>query len=364
MARPDKEVVDLIQGLETLHKVMLGNTVLTGDQRFRVPNGSDRQRILRSSNSFIPQQDESFYVVLKDIVPALKQLQQGNPELAQEIIGKTGRIEAEKRRRANWAKGNQAHHVTEMIGQNMAVSQVPMGTALETLSEADKVVPMGSTPGRSLVSLTKQEHGPMAHFNREQLSPNAFGLSERLVARDVLSKNPQGVQEILELYLPMAQADMAQSLAPTQSAEGQALRNFNARLLGVTPEQLVSTEVDPNTRRGSVKTRAQSNLEALEELGVDVQAQGEEIYGDILEQQRRREAEKGIPQEERPSLQTDVIETEDGVQFTRNNLDRPRQHQRVPMTALSNPGDLTQEKVIYQIRPGELASLRRLGLRI
>lgn len=362
MARPDREVADLIQGLETICKVFLGNTMLTGDARYAA-SGSDRGNVLRAAKAYIPQQDESFYKVLNQIVPALEQLQVGQPELAEKIVAKVGQIEAGKREATNWAMGNNAHHVAELIGQNMAVGTLPMQDAMEALSIVNKTVPMGNTPGSALISLTQDEHMPIAHFDQELNAPNQHGISEIKVARDVLSKNPSSVQQVVDLYTSYAVAEAQQSKKPLNMEEGKAVRRFAAQALGITTEQLQSTDRSPNQRIDGMRTIAEKNLEALrQKLGDSaIQDVSSEIYGSTEQARSQSQGERAL---ERKMRKDDIVETSNGTEYTRNNLDRPAAFSPVSKNTLANPGDLTFENIIHQVRPGELNALRRLGLRI
>ena len=364
MARPDREVSDLIQGLETLHKVFLGNTSVIGEHPFTV-GPADRGDILRSSIAFIPQQDEAYYKVLPDVQPALVNLiKKGDPQLAQEILTQVGRIEAQKRQAYNWAPGNEGHHVAEMVGQNMAVATQTMDDALDALSRVDKTVPMG-TQARSIVSLTDDEHFPIAHFDDELNAPNQHGISKIKVARDVLSKNPQGAGQVADLYTPLAKKEMEQSLKPLQMEEGKDVRNTAALLLGIDPSKLQDDSLAQPGRTNARRTMSQQYAIDLEKmlnnLGTSIAELSKATYGRTAEARSKSQGERAL---ERKLTQRDQLETDGKVQFTRNNIDSTTAFSPVSKNSLANPGDMTRDQLIYQIRPGELAALRRLGLRL
>lgn len=371
MARPD-EISDLMQGLESLHKAFLGNTTLTGDTRFLVNDLAERDSIRRGLRSFIPQQDNLFSGSLGQVQEALQLLTTGDSELAKQVLKEVQRQEGSQRRKANWAEGNQSHHYVEGVGNHMAASQLSMPDAIDVSRQVNMSAPLGTTAGRTLSSQSKQEHGPISHFNRETSSPNAFGLSEIIVARDVLGKNPKSIDEVVDLYTPIAEAEYKQSLVAENSREGIELRQWAANKLGISVEELISTEpADPN-RKTSI-TKAENHLQKLQDLiGKEgVKRKSIEIYGDKLEAQQRREAVHGIPVEQRSIARrpADVFETfiqPDGtpVQIRTPNTRQKAPFIRKPMTSLAIPGNMTFDDVILQVRPGERQALRRLGIRI
>jgi len=316
----DATRAELIQGLEGLNKIFLN---------FNMPvKGVDLRRTL---TSVVPQQNDLYDSVLEQVPEAVKAFSNEDVTKAQKLLQQVAALEAAERKAANWGYGIQSHHPNELIMQYVATGDLPMYQSLQFNDLAKQAGLKFGTQREQQYGITQPGH-VVAHTNQRTQATGSFGSNENTAAQF----RQLDIYERFDAFLPSAMTEAEYSRLAYELPQERNVRQGAARLLGISTDQLVSTERDPNQRKNGNVTIANRNRDKLPKP--IMQGLIDVAYGTT-----------------KPELVIPKLELVTPQQGKNKGVQR--------VEPVKDPASGELDRLIRTPRPGEVEVLRRMGLR-
>lgn len=316
----DTTRADLVQGLESLNKIFLQNGL-----------GAGRVDLRRTLTAVAPQQTSLYDSVLERVPNAVEKFSSGSVEEAQQLFKDVAALEAKERKAANWGGGIQSHHPNELVAQYVAFGDKPMYQALHAYDTGRQAGLNLGTQREAQLALTQPGH-VAAHTNLRTQANGSFGSNENTSA--LLRQSD--LYERIDNWIPKAMEEAAYSRLAFDLPQERSVRRKAASLLGITEDQLISTERDPNQRKNGQRTLANTNRDKLPQSIMD-----------------------GIIQQTYKGLAPEIV-------IPKLELITPGQGKNKGVTRavpVKDPASNELDRLIQGVRPGEVEILRRLGFK-